>query len=1129
MNTLSLTDKKDLKKIIEKFQDELIENKFNKKKDKIHNFNYISTNIKKDCSLFIKALSIKSIDNTIISLKIHRSFSLNLFNLLKKKDNYFTKNDYISLIKQILELILNQNNLNPNLYDQVIIGNINDILVQLISLYYNNNDDYINDIFQIILENINLVKIENIPLIGLYAINSSSAIFKVMIDKNNNYEKFFEIYCIPIIDTILQNFSYFINEKNSIYSNDFMIFLRYLYDWFYLLLSQVFMKNGKEKRKEIGLKLFNVYGKYIYQLLKFCPLYDESTSKLYGKEDSIIVFNADEKKCYDINFMKYKVIQFLIYIMQSVSIEKKNQNEENIYVIEEEELIELINKIIELIISDIKNNIKNKNKYKFLRKYKGYIQKDNDCFNILIYIEYCFFIRCLIREPFISNYPWNLKKFILENVFPMMIMIEDEIKFLGDAPEEYNKYLNDIITEFHFHNFRTSACFLISKLLKYNYEIKNFVLSFSIEMMNYIINEGKVQNYFSEYNIYLKYIKDSFINELDDITKLDLSLLVILVLKETINDSYFKNYLREILLNNQDKFHLIQNPIIKIKLCRIYSYFLNIFFEKNETNPDNLIYICRDKQPNYTLENDISENIINIFNVKAIDFLFNNIIQNENDFKEILIYEASEAINNILTSNKNEMILKYIFEILEKNFSDFIKLIELVKAPPFYILIEKIITGIEIKEKDELYKCINSLTKKFILDNLKMSDQSTIYFKEYFSIINSFFNSKNKINNKDKEEIKKFNKIFESVINYVKLVNDLKLYEELISTMDLYMENINGINSLCIEILNIYEIIIEKKEFLNLANYNFLVRFISNIKNNIYDEDLDETILLNKIIKIIDKIFVYKNESNILYSLILILQILNLNFNLNEENIAFLLNKSLNKACNDYDINNIIVANICLGIIFYPDITFKILNSKSNNCYSPTLNINLFINIFISIPNNNEFFNLSINQILILGICRILTNAKYYYLFKKDKCNLNNLFIILIQLIEKQKTKKNNILYNLSKKDVKCDFVGEEMEEDEEDDDDNFNEFHDMIDFALSNKNDILNTDEFKLFSMVVKHIKKYESEIYDIFINNNLVSKNKYIEELCKIRNVKIIYKEKEYIICRKICNLKKNINNSS
>ena len=531
MNILSQSDKKDLIKIIEIFESNLIESNFDK--DKINNFNYISTNIKKDCSLFIKAFSIESIDNTIISLNIHRSISLALLNLLKKDDNNLKSYDFLSFTEEIMDLILNQyNNFNPNLYDSEIIKNINDIFFKLISSV--NDNDYINQLFHKIIKNINIIiNISNISLIGIYFVNFISNILIVMINNNNNYEELFNKNYIPIINKILQNFSDFIDERNNIYNNDFIRFLGYLYHCLYRLLDKIYLKNGKEKRKEIGLKLFNEYGKYIYQLVKICPLYDESTTKLYGKESFIIVFNIDEKKCYEINIMKCKVIQFLNNIIECVSIEKKDKNEENIYSIEEKELIELTNKIIELVINDIKSNINNKNKFKFLRIYKRYIENDNDCFNILIYTECCLLIRCLIREPFINNFPCDLKKFILEDVFPMMIIIEDEIKFLEEIPDEYHKYLNDIVTEFKIHNLRTSACFLIKKLCNNNYEIKNFVLSFSIEMMNYIINEGKIQNYFGEYNIYSKYIKDSFINEFDDITKLDLSLLVILILKET--------------------------------------------------------------------------------------------------------------------------------------------------------------------------------------------------------------------------------------------------------------------------------------------------------------------------------------------------------------------------------------------------------------------------------------------------------------------------------------------------------------------------------------------------------------------------------------------------------------------
>jgi len=391
-------------------------------------------------------------------------------------------------------------------------------------------------------------------------------------------------------------------------------------------------------------------------------------------------------------------------------------------------------------------------------------------------------------------------------------------------------------------------------------------------------------------------------------------------------------------------------------------------------------------------------------------------------------------------------------------------------------------------------------------------------------------NGKNKINNKDKDELKKFNKIFERVINYVKLINDSKLYEELISTMDLYMKNINGINDLCIKILNIFEIIRNKEENLSLSNYNFLYRFIANIKNNIYEEKLNETILLKEIIRIIKKLFAFQDEQNILYSLILISQILNLNFNLNKENVIFLLTKSFENVNNYDEINDIIALNTCLGIIFYPDITFKFLNSKSNDYYSSKSNFNIFIDLLISIYNNDGFYNLLINKYIILGICKILTNVKYIALIKKEKNNLYNLILVLIQLIEKQKSKKNNILNNITKKHINFEFVGEEeVEEDNDEFDNDYSDIDIVIEFALNNNDDIINYDEFKLFSMVVKYIKKYESEVYEYFNNNIIHGKNKKIEELCKIRNVKIIYNEKEYIICRKIYNLKKSINNSS
>ena len=145
-----------------------------------------------------------------------------------------------------------------------------------------------------------------------------------------------------------------------------------------------------------------------------------------------------------------------------------------------------------------------------------------------------------------------------------MITFKDEITFLENNPKEYNNYIKDISYTFFIHNYRTSACFLIKQLCKNNTELKSFILNFNIEMMNYILNEGKINNNFGEHNIFFKYIKNLYINQFDDMTKLDLSLIVILVLEESIKISYFNNYLREVLVNNQEKLHLIKEQVLLI-------------------------------------------------------------------------------------------------------------------------------------------------------------------------------------------------------------------------------------------------------------------------------------------------------------------------------------------------------------------------------------------------------------------------------------------------------------------------------------------------------------------------------------------------------------------------------------
>ena len=160
-------------------------------------------------------------------------------------------------------------------------------------------------------------------------------------------------------------------------------------------------------------------------------------------------------------------------------------------------------------------------------------------------------------------------------------MVSDEKIFLETDPDGYHQYINDITFQFKEKSFRTSACFLVKKICDIFEEMGNFVLSFVLEMLNYIIKRGENIGDLSGYNVYLKYKSNALIDQFNDKIKLDFCLLIILILKEKIiQNSYLSKRLLDILIENYSNIHLIPFSIIKIKLCKIYYYFLPLYFGK---------------------------------------------------------------------------------------------------------------------------------------------------------------------------------------------------------------------------------------------------------------------------------------------------------------------------------------------------------------------------------------------------------------------------------------------------------------------------------------------------------------------------------------------------------------------
>ena len=707
----------------------------------------------------------------------------------------------------------------------------------------------------------------------------------------------------------------------------------------------------------------------------------------------------------------------------------------------------------------------------------------------------------------------------------MMVTVESEKMFLEVDPEEYHNYINDISNEFKIKSFRTSGCFLINKICERYEDISNFVLSFCLEMFNYIINEGKIKSEVVEYNVYLKYIKDALINQFNDIIKIDFALLIMLVLKDKLKKiQYIKNRLREIFINNQDKIHLISSPIIKIKLCKIYDYFLPKFFKNT---------------------NDFNEDIKKKFIENAINFLLNNIIQKchngiNDGYLQALSYEASDTITEILALPKgedhkeNELLIYYISQSLEKNFGIFNKLIENVDVYSFFLVIDQILNNIKIEQRNLLFECLNNLSRKFQKLFLGQSSDNKLFCSQYFNILNSFLTGVNKLDPNNKEEINQFNKIFDPILNYIKNPKKFLLYEELVSITEDYIKALNGINERSALVLKNIKLILDKEQSTSNITFSFVSTFLLNIQKNISEKPLDQTELFKEILNIIKKSFSFVQETyetSKVYGLLLTLQILNLNPNFSEDILDFLINQSLNSfeyidlqqefPNEKVNINQLSLANISLGFIFKPDLTFKVLqktiriaNDKEITFFDKFCHLIVFL-LSLTYPDYNPL----LSKCIILGICGILTDKTCLDYLNVKKDTKLYLLKIFVNLMIVHKREKNKILNRLMKKELKCNFVEEEIdeEEEEEEEDEQNIDFNDKVENILSVNENINNCDEFKYYTQVMKYIRDNDSEIYNYLLKETTSGKTNIMEELFKVRNIKITYNNKDFTVPRK------------
>ena len=1108
-------------KIIEIFTllEETFKGKDNKKiKESMNKLNEMFKDNPNNINILFLALSYKTIAGKEISLNNHKSVALYLKNLLLSKKKERPEMIFFYLNK-IIELIFEKSKENPFLNNYSIISSFQSIIQSLLS--FKNvieRKDYLEQLFKATLNYIKNEKTEYFLSTAKSAILLISSLLASKSADDTNYIELINSYYIPIIDIIFSNVPKYLVPKNNIYNLEFITIIKLLLEGFFnnLLKTKGIFEN--DIIKEISMIFFKKYGTYCFELLQLMPDFDEDIKNKFVNPNPIIVFNKNEKLSYELNNMKSKAIQFISYVIQISTLKEKYENEDDKNYIKDKDLQKITNDIIALIVKSFQDILNCKEKYDNIRKYSGEKNDEEDNYKMLLYQICVFLTRALIREPIKTDFSRNMKQFLLNVFLPLIVSSEDEKNFIETDPEGYHQYINDITFKFKNQSFRTSGCFLVKKICEEYEDIDNFVISFFLEMLNYIINEGQIKSEMSGYNMYIKYKTSALIDQFNDKIKLDFSLLIILILKDKLlQKQYLKNRLFDILIENYEKLHSIQYQIIQIKLCKIYYNYIPMLFNEE------LGIALKEKEKVFI------ENVINYL----LNCIVQKNLQKDYEYSQALSYDASltiiELMNLQAVQKKEDNSLKnYISKILEDNFGILNILIFNIDYYTYFLLIQQIVETIKIHQRNLIFECISNLTKKFIDSYSKQNNENKLFYNQYFNIISSFLLGENKIWSNYDEEISKFNEIFDPILNYIKNPKDFDYCDQLISTMEKCIKCFDGINERSILVLKNINNILIKDSCMSQPCYNFVSTFLRYIQKNKSNSEINELEFLNIIIEIIRKSFTFEEEtfkSSNIYALLLTLQILDMNPNLNQEIFEYLILKSFTcfEQFNEI-INQISLANIGLGFIFKPELTLELMKKKISflrlGIETGYVRFERFIGMLCDILNiTYPSYYPQLGKCIILGICSIFSNKACQDYLNENTDLKFSLLITFINIILTHKNEKTLILDKLMKKELECNFIEEDEDKDSEDDDDWFedDEFHNNIEQALSANENIKLSDEFKFFSDIIKNIKENDKIAYNYIISKSK-SGEQVIENITKMRNVKVKYNNKEFTVPRKI-----------
>ena len=1145
-----------------------------------------ASNIVPYIQVIIKGLSISVVKNFEISLELHKSLLIYLKNLLIINQRYINDSDMYECVYNICNIMLTVANNEHNQCDSMVI-----LFENLIKTICDNNtmmniNKYKEGLFKNILDKVNSANDKDFLIVS----KNSLILFHCFLCSNyfnkDNYLDYLLKYFIPLIDNIFKKVHLFINPAQNILEIKFIFILRKLYNSFYSILLKLKKYYSSLKRKEVADEIFKLYGKYTYELMQTVSYYDEETKNKFGDSNPIIVFNEDYM---EINFMKAYAFRFISLLikyskMASNDDEKKKDitfDEKN-NSINNDEIINITSKLITLVIKSFENILNNETKFYFLRKIDDETSDEENCYNILLYNMTLFLAESLTINEIKNEFNQHMKLFLLNVIFPLLISVESEFKYMRSIPEEYCAYFNDLIYNFTLPNFRISGFFLIKKICENYEDIPNFIYSYIIEMFDDIINKDQIHiNNNNLYSIYQYYKSQNVLfDKLNENIKLDFCVLIIIILQEKVlSYDILKNKLKEVLIKAQDKFDKIRDPLIKIKLCHLFRFAIpNLFTEKiNQKENENYIDDDNNNGDIINIDTDMELNEINsTFVNKALNYLFDNLTQSKSkDSSNQYIYyhslgnEASEIIIYFtkLTEKKNNenLLLKNtLVNSFQKYFHNLIDIIDVTELYSLFNVIEQIIKDVKINDREELFNCLSKLTKRFIIENDTGDINSQIYCPLYFSILSSFFNGVNKIditNNNYRKELAKFDDIFKPALDLMSDIYKFLYYENLVKAMIDYVKNFQGINESSVIVLNSMFNIIDNERTFSLASYSFISTFLYYLQNKISEKYIDENKLFTDIVKIMDICFEIdfdEHDYSNLYSLLLALQIYSKNMIIIDDVAKNLLAKSLKCFAYIFERDKkdgieqekkqkdiIIFGILALGYIFKPEQTHSLLNQIEiiqkrekvgmyDEIDNEPFSFEKYIEI-LSYLNEFEVKNELLRKCMILGFCSIMKMVQlneYFNNNKTTKIKLIKIFVDFILMHKEEEVKnrnklmKNQLNDNMIKTndDGKKDLESDEFELGEEEEE-NEDQVDKSITYVLESNENIKNSDEYLYFKNTLDYIKQNDKECIDILNKELTQEKIQQLENIYHIKKYKINYQGKEMEIPRRIINIKRNV----